>query len=239
MTQHPNPKRLNNRYILLVYMILLWTCPVAAGHAQSAEVLQWELNIRYLEHLDSTETYSDQAILFVGSSSIRLWSTLAEDMAPFEVIQRGYGGAKLSDLVYYAERIIYPHSCRAIVVFVANDIVGNNQDKSPAEVTALVKELLEIIRGRMPGVPVFYIATTPTPSRWQAWSRIREANKLISDLCRYEENTWFIETEQYYLDEDGQPRPELFRGDMLHLNADGYRIWTGIIRSELWKGFGN
>jgi len=227
------------RSIILFNTILLWTCTLATGYSQSSEVLQWEADIRNFEHLDSTETYTDQAILFVGSSSIRLWSTLAEDMAPFEVIQRGYGGAKLSDLVYYAERIIYPHPCRAIVLFVANDIVGNSQDKSPDEVASLVKELLGIIRRRMPEVQVFYISTTPTPSRWQAWPQIRQANRLIGDLCSTEKNTWFIETEQDYLDKNGQPRPELFREDMLHLNADGYRIWTGIIRSDLWKGFGN
>ena len=230
---------MNKRTIILIQTVLLWAGSLAACYAQSAEILQWEPDIRNFEHLDSMETYSGQAILFVGSSSIRLWSTLAQDMAPFEVIQRGYGGARLSDLVYYAERIIYPHPCRAIVLFVANDIVGNSQDKSPAEVASLAKELFGIIRRRMPEVPVFYIATTPTPSRWEAWPKIREANRLISDLCNQEGNAYFIETEQEYLDKNGQPMPELFREDRLHMNADGYRIWTGIIRSVFWKGFGN
>lgn len=222
----------------MINTVLIWISSIIAGYSQPPDVLQWEDDIRNFEHLDSTEVYSGEAILFVGSSSIRLWTTLAGDMAPYEVIQRGYGGAKLSDLVYYAERIIYPHPCRAIIIFVANDIVGDEDDKSPAEVRSLVIELLEIIRLKMPEVPVFYIATTPTALRWKVWPQIREANGLIRELCNTSRNTFFIDTENAYLDENGQPREELFLGDRLHMNAEGYRIWTSIIRSELWKGLG-
>ena len=205
----------------------------------SEEILQWEPDIRRFEHLDSTETYSGDAILFVGSSSIRLWTSLAEDMEPFPIIQRGYGGAKLSDLEYYAERIIYPHECRAVVLFVANDIVGNDADKTPDEVAALAGNILSIIRRKMPSVPVFYIATTPTPLRWEVWPQISAANDKIKAIYNASENACFIETDFAYLDDQRLPRKELFRDDQLHLNGQGYRIWTGIIKAALKKVLGD
>ena len=221
------------KHILIFNVLLIWIFSTATAYQQITDNPRWEDDIRNFEHLDSTETYSDQAILFIGSSSIRLWSTLAEDMVPYEVIQRGYGGARLSDLVIYAERIIYPHPCRAIVLFVANDITGNEEDKSPLEVRELAKELFSIIRTKKENIPVFYIATTPTPLRWKVWPKISEANEGIKDFCEEKEHTYFIETATAFLGDDNIPKKELFREDSLHLNAAGYKVWSGIIRREL------
>ncbi len=152
--------------------------------AQSPETDAWEKDIRKFEHLDSTETYPSDAVLFAGSSSIRLWSTLAGDMAPYPVIQRGYGGARLSDFSFFAKRIIYPHPCRAIVLFIANDITGSEADKTPEEVRDLFLDVLNTIREKFPDTPVFWIAITPTGLRWKAWPQIEKANMLIQEACK-------------------------------------------------------
>ena len=151
--------------------------------AQSPETDVWEKDIRKFEHLDSVETYPPNAVLFAGSSSIRLWSTLAGDMAPYPVIQRGYGGARLSDFSVFAGRIIYPHPCRAIVLFIANDITGSDADKTPEEVRDLFLNVLNTIREKFPDTPVFWIAITPTGLRWKAWPEIEKANSLIQKAC--------------------------------------------------------
>jgi hypothetical protein len=222
------------RFVFLpLFLLAVLACSPLRLYQQLPEVISWEDDIRQLEHLDSIETYPENAILFAGSSSIRLWSTLAQDMAPYPVIQRGYGGAKLSDFAVYAERIIYPHSCSAMVFFIANDITGKEGDKSPEEVARLFSFVLKTVRKKYTDTPVFWIAITPTPLRWIAWPQIAEANKQIEQLCLHHKNTYFIHTEFAFLNDSQKPREELFLSDSLHLNAQGYTLWTELIRKEL------
>ncbi len=222
------------RFVFLpLLLVAVLACSPLRIYQQLPEVKSWEDDIRLLEHLDSIETHPENAILFAGSSSIRLWSTLSQDMDPYPVIQRGYGGAKLSDFAVYAERIIYPHSCSAIVLFIANDITGNEGDKSPEEVVRLFSHVLKTIRKKYKDTPVFWIAITPTPLRWNAWPQITEANKMIGQLCQQHKNTYFIRTELDFLNAAQLPREELFLPDSLHLNTQGYALWTKIIRKEL------
>ncbi len=142
--------------------------------------------------------YPADSILFMGSSSIRLWDTLARDMAPYPVIQRGYGGAKFQDLAVFAERIVDPHEFRAVVIFVANDIVGKDSDLKPEEVAALYKEVVATVREKDAESPVFLIAITPTKSRWQ---RGRRSESQCGDGggVRALENLAFHPTEDAFL----------------------------------------
>jgi hypothetical protein len=221
------------RSFILIALIILVSCVPLSKYRELPEVKAWESDIEKFEQLDISKSYPSDAILIAGSSSIRLWSTIGKDMMPYNVIQRGYGGAKLSDFAIYADRIIYPHPCQAIVIFIANDISGNENDKSPLEVSQLFRKTLYIIRRKFTDTPVFWISVTPTPSRWAVWPEIKEANGMIKDICESHKNTYFIDTEKYFLNSSGLPRTELFLDDKLHLNADGYAIWTGIIKNEL------
>jgi lysophospholipase L1-like esterase len=227
------------RYLLLLLLLAGISCSPIRNYRQLPAVKSWEGDIRKFEHLDSTENYRADAILFAGSSSILLWSSLAHDMAPYPVIQRGYGGAKLSDLAVYVKRIIYPHPCRAIVMFVANDITGNKDDKSPEEVARLFSFILKTIRKKFPNTPVFWIATTPTPLRWAVWPQIREAGTLIMKSCDRDKNAHYITTDFAFLNSSGLPRENLFRPDRLHLNDEGYAVWTEVIKKELKKVLGD
>ncbi len=168
--------------VLIIGFLYALICFPSQGQSPQTDV--WEKDIRRFEHLDSVEKYPANAVLFAGSSSIRLWSTLARDMAPYPVIQRGYGGAKLSDFSVFAGRIIYPHPCRAIVLFIANDITGSEADKTPEEVRDLFLNVLSTIRQKFPETPVFWIAITPTTLRWKAWPQIEKANMLIQKACK-------------------------------------------------------
>ncbi len=223
------------RYLLTFISVLIISCSPVRKYQSLPDVLAWEPDIQQFEKLDNSEIYPKNSILFTGSSSIRLWSDLAKDMAPYPVIQRGYGGAKLSDYVVYASRIIDPHPCKAIVIFIANDISASDQDKTPAEVAGLFRNLLRTIRKSHPETPVFWIAITPTASRWKVWPQIKKANSLIKDICDNQFNTYFIDTQFAFLNEVGQPIDELFRPDKLHLTEKGYAVWTKIIKDELKK----
>lgn len=223
--------------ILVIGLLYAFIC--FPSIAQSPETDIWGKDIRKFEHLDSVETYPANSVLFAGSSSIRLWTSLAGDMAPYPVIQRGYGGARLSDFSVFADRIIYPHPCRGIVLFVANDITGSEADKTPEEVCDLFLNVLNTIREKFPDTPVFWIAITPTALRWKAWPEIEKANILIQKACKRHKNTHFISTKNVFLNSSGLPKDELFRADRLHLNEEGYKVWTAVIKKELEKVIGD
>jgi len=223
------------RNLFLILLLLLFSCAPLSKYSDLPEVKAWESDIEKFEQLDISKSYPSDAILFAGSSSIRLWSSIGKDMLPYNVIQRGYGGAKLSDFAVYADRIIYPHDCQAIVIFIANDISGGENDKSPLEVSQLFKKSLYIIRRKFTDVPVFWISITPTPARWHVWPEIKEANEMIKKICEDHRNTYYIDTEKYFLTTSGLPKNELFVEDRLHLSSEGYSIWSGIIKNELNK----
>jgi hypothetical protein len=220
---------------LVIFLLInfLTGCSPVNKYADDPDVLKWEPDIVKFEELDKTLSYPDDAIMFAGSSSIRLWSTLNEDMKPYNVIQRGFGGSKLSDFIVYADRIFVPHKSSALVFFVANDITGGENDKSPQEVRNLFSIVHRKFRKANPEAAVFYIAITPSRRRWEAWPQIMEGNRLVSDWCENQKNTWFIRTDTAFLNSSGEPREELFIDDKLHLNPDGYKIWTRIIKGEL------
>jgi hypothetical protein len=224
-----------HKILLLFLSALIISCSPIRKYQKSPEVLTWEKDIQGFEQLDKSETYSPNAILFAGSSSIRLWSTLAQDMYPYPVIQRGFGGSKLSDFAVYSDRIISPHPCKAIVIFIANDITGNDQDKRPEEVAALFHYVLKVIRKSHPETPVFWVAVTPTELRWKVWPEIQKAGSLIKKVCESQKNSYFIRTDFAFLNEQGLPVKEYFKSDKLHLTEKGYKVWTDIIKKAIMK----
>ena len=225
--------------LLCLALILAITFGLAASESVDVEqyraeaVKRWEKEVEKLEARDEVENHPDDSILFVGSSSIRRWEAITTDMAPYHPIQRGFGGSKWSDVAVFAERLITPHKFRGVVFFVANDIVGGEGDKTPEQVARLFAYVLGKVREHNPTVPVFFIAVTPTPRRWKAWSQSKAANTAVRLVCNRSENTYFIGTESIFLDEAGKPRPELFVEDQLHQNRNGYILWAAAIKSHL------
>lgn len=200
---------------------------------------KWEKDIAALEKLDKTEVADEKSILFLGSSSIRRWESIAQDMEPWTVVRRGYGGAKFSDLVFFTERLMAAHSPRAVVVYVGNDITGNEKtDKKPDEVVKLFSQVVGDIHRKKADAEIFVIGITPSPKRFVAWSTIQQANDSLKEFCSQNKRLHYIETAASYLTQDRQPRPELYVEDKLHQNADGYKIWSGLIRKELESVFG-
>lgn len=225
------------RIVLIFLTVLcLWSCSsviTISKYENDPDVLQWEKDIQEFERRDATETDPKNAILFAGSSSIRLWSSIAQDLYPYPVIQRGYGGAKFSDFAVYCKRIVYPHQFRALVIFIANDITGGETDKDPEELLKLFQYVVKQVQAVNKSEPIFFIQITPTNSRWKAWDKITTANNLIKNYCSQKEGLHFIETADQFIGSDGKPRQELFIEDQLHLNEEGYKIWSSIIRKKL------
>jgi hypothetical protein len=229
------------RYLFFV-IFLFFSCSPLKKYELTGK--KWEDEIKKLEVLDKKETYSNQAVLFIGSSSIRLWKSIEEDLDTYEPIKRGYGGAHYYDIIHFTNRLVSPHKVKAIAIFVANDITGKenginnqtvNRDLSPKEVLRLVKFVTKEIRKSHEKVPIFFIETTPTSKRWKVWDKISKANDLIENYTSKYENLYYINTRSFYIGSDGMPNDSLFVKDKLHLNREGYKLWGKIIKENFDK----
>jgi hypothetical protein len=194
---------------------------------------KWDAEVRKLEALDASEHGTADSILLLGSSSIRLWETAAEDLAPYHVIRRGYGGARYCDLAVFVKRLMKAHQFRAALVFVGNDVTGGDADKTPEEIISLVGNIRQALRTHQPDADVFLVEITPTEKRFHVWKEIRAVNVALREFCLTTSRTHFIPTAEYYLTPERQPRAELFRADRLHQNADGYKLWSRLIKRNL------
>ena len=106
-------------------------------------------------------------------------------------------------------------------------------DLSPKEVKKLFRYNYKLIRSIHKYVPIFLIETTPTPKRWKVWNKILQANKKLERFCKQVPNLYFISTRDKFIGADGLPIQSLFLNDELHLNVDGYKLWSSVIKSKL------
>jgi lysophospholipase L1-like esterase len=216
-----------------------WRLLEEATKAASDDPLVWEDAIAAFEAEDRECPPPKRAFLFVGSSSIRLWSSLAEDMAPLPVIRRGFGGARMHDVLHYADRIILPYGdTRAVVVFVGtNDVNVADSPEEAIAAVAVIRDgftaLVDRIHAARPTLPVFWIDITPSRFSWDKIAAVDAANAAIAEICAARPHVRCIATREAFLDENGEPNQDLFRFDGLHLNGDGYARWTEIIKPRL------
>ncbi|MBN1192684.1 MAG: hypothetical protein JXA36_03190 [Coriobacteriia bacterium] len=193
----------------------------------------WEHSVRRLERLDRENLPEPGAIVFIGSSSFTLWSSLENDMLPLRVLNRGFGGALLQDVINHADRIVAPLVPSAVVVFAGtNDMAGRNP-ATPDYVKDRFSELVRILRAIEPDVLIFYVAITPSAAHWDLWPIAREANTKIKALVATDSRARFIDLGPALLTSDGTPDSTLYRSDKLHPSKAGYTVWTKEIRSVL------
>jgi len=230
-------------FFLVVKSSALWlglaVCLESPITKYEAGAAKWEDEVAALIQSDSVEIADSDDILFLGSSSIRLWKSIKQDMAPWTAVSRGYGGAKFSDLAIYTQRLIAAHYPRAIVIFAGNDISSDTDLKTPEEIVVLVNHITTTIHNQFPNVEIFFVGITPTSSRWNLWPEISAANLAIKEYCNSKASTHFISTARSYLNEQGMPRDELFEKDRLHQNGEGYALWSSIIKRDLGNVFQN
>ncbi|MGA7306679.1 MAG: SGNH/GDSL hydrolase family protein [Rhodothermales bacterium] len=194
---------------------------------------RFEADIRAFEKADSTSAYPDSSIIFYGSSSIRMWhDSLASDMAPLPVLGRGFGGSTMIDAVKYADRVLIPNKPRAIVLYEGDNDIGAF-DVAPGRVTELFEAFAAKIHAAMPETQIYFLTIKPSPSRWDHWPQMNEANQMIHAVCDADPLLHYVDVASVMLGEDGMPKKDIFREDMLHMNRKGYALWTEVIRKAL------
>ena len=180
---------------------------------------------------DAQQPPPKHGIVFVGSSSIRFWETLAQDFPGKPVINRGFGGSEVRDSTWYADRIVIPYAPRQVVLYAGdNDL---NSGRSPEQVRDDVVAFVTRIRAALPEARIGYLSIKPSPSRAQLLPAIVRANQLIKQALAKVPRTDYIDIYTPMLDATGKPRPELFREDMLHMKPEGYALWRKAVAPVL------
>lgn len=220
------------RTLLILGAILISTClvPRPCRADQKNDFARWEKAITALEKEDKTKPPPKNGIVFVGSSSIRLWD-LKKSFPDLDVSNRGFGGSQIADSVHFADRLVVKHAPRLVVFYAGDNDIGSG--KSPEKVAADFGDFVRAIHKDLPRTKIVFLSIKPSMLRWNQWSKMQKANALIETECKNDERLVFVDMSKGMLGKDGKPRKELFQADGLHLNAKGYELWTSLLRPHL------
>lgn len=202
-----------------------------------ADVAFFEPEIQAFLEADAEHPPAPGQIVFFGSSSIRFWSTLEQDMAPLPVLNRGFGGAHLSHLIYNAPRVVIPYAPRAVVVYAGDNDIGAG--KSAETVVADFEALVVLLRASLPEVDVWFLSIKPSRLRASLWPEMAKANARIRALAEADPRLHYLDVGTVLLGSDGEPSADFFRFDGLHLNAAGYAAWTKVVKPVLLDAYGS
>lgn len=211
----------------LTYLILLF----CTYHASAQDPLRWEETIRKYEKRDSLNPAEEGANLFVGSSSIAMWQDVADYFPESYVLNRGFGGSHFSDLIHYADRIIYPYKPATIFIYEGDNDIAAGEKIS--DIINEARQLREMIHKNLPGVKVIFISPKPSVARWELEKQYIKLNKKLKQYADKTPDTEFADVWYPALDENGEVFKDIFLEDNLHMNAKGYKIWQKVLAPHL------
>jgi lysophospholipase L1-like esterase len=216
--------------VLLLLLMASISAPNAIAVTADPDPLRFQKEIRRFSWQDAKNSYPEQAILFIGSSSVYAWKT-AQAFPRLPVINRGFGGSQISDLNYYFEVVVSRYHPAKIVCYCGENDIAENKEKG--QILTDFKDFSSRIRKVLPETELIFLAIKPNPLRWNMWQKMAEMNRVIKDYCEGSDLCIFLDTATPLLNTGGQPDKRLFAGDGLHLNEAGYAIWNQILTPYL------
>ncbi|MFP3594685.1 GDSL-type esterase/lipase family protein [Chryseobacterium sp. SIMBA_038] len=212
-------KKMLSAFLLLTFALFF---------SQEKKPMYWQ-DIQNFKKLDQENAPPKDAILLVGSSSFTKWTDVANYFPDKTIINRGFGGSRLTDLNYYANDLLSPYQPKQIIVYCGENDFADNHKLKAKEVVNRYKTFYKKIREKFPNIEVDYISIKYSPSRESLWPQMKEANKKIAAFMKKEPNAEFIDITKAMEDANGNVRKELFVEDMLHMTPEGYQIWTKVM----------
>lgn len=213
----------------IAYLIIS-ALTVNSIHAQHAPFFN---EIQQFKKQDSASFPPKNAIVFVGSSSFRKWQDVQSYFPGYTIINRGFGGSVLPDVIRYANDIIIPYHPKQVLVYCGDNDLASSDTITPAIVASRFKQLFNIIRAKLPATTITYVSIKPSPSRYRLMAKMIDANKKIETFLKSQKNTSFIDVFHPMLLDNGKAIPSIFLEDSLHMNAKGYAIWKKAIEPKL------
>ncbi|MEO6723355.1 MAG: GDSL-type esterase/lipase family protein [Ferruginibacter sp.] len=220
-------KRLINTLVSLLLVLNVM-------QAQETKPPFWN-DIQRFKSRDSASAPDKNAILFVGSSSFTKWTDVQDYFPGYKIINRGFGGSSLPDVIRYADDIIFSYEPKQIVIYCGENDLAVSDTVTSQLVFERFKILFEMIRAKMPSVPIAFVSLKPSPSRERLWPKMIEANSMIKDYLKTKKHTAFIDVYHSMFNKDGSVMKDIFIEDNLHMNKKGYAIWQPIIKQYLVK----
>ncbi len=222
-----------NKYISTLLICFVFSSNIILAQQTTSH---FESTFIEFEQEDQKIGYNSNTIIFTGSSSIKMWKTLKEDMAPMDVINRGFGGSTIPEVTAIAGRILLPHHPKIMVFYCGENDLANDHTKPDLALKSF-KLFYDYMQENMPKTKVFFIAIKPSISRVKYWDKMKKANQLIEKFIDEKNNYFFIDTATLMLDENGNVLQDIFIKDNLHMNAKGYAIWTKEIKPILERHY--
>ena len=201
-----------------VVMFFLFLAVFAAGGNSSAQQPAFYDEIQAFKKLDSAEKPAKNSILFVGSSSFRMWTSIKEDFRMHSVINRGFGGSSLVDVIRYVDEIIFPYKPAQVVIYCGENDLAASDTVTSQIVFERFQNLFTMIRKQLPDAAVAFVSIKPSPSRAHLLPKVIAANNLIRDFLKGQQKAAFIDVFSAMIDQQGNPKPDLFIDDKLHMN---------------------
>lgn len=221
------------RLLLRRPLSVLLGCVLVAGPALAAEpaVVRWQPSLSAFAAADAARRPEAGGVLFVGSSSIRMWSRLADDFPQAQVLNRGFGGSTMADCAALVGQLVLPYRPRQVLVYAGDNDLA--EGRTPQQVLESFQAFVQAVRAQLPGVRIGYIAVKPSPARVQLLAQARETNRLLADWLAGLPDASYIDVHTPMLDGEGRPRAELYGPDGLHMNAEGYALWRRLIATHV------
>ena len=207
-------------------LLLVSSVAAFAGEVSQARINKWEPAIQEFERQDAEAAFAPNGIVFVGSSSVRRWD-LQKWFPGLPVLNRGFGGSRISDVNHFLDRVVLKYKPKTIVLYAGdNDIAGG---RSAKRVVEDFREFCVGVYKELPEAKILFVAIKPCPKRWHLADVLKEANAEIAKLCQSNDRLIYVDVWTPMLTSRGEPRPELFAKDNLHLNAAGYELWAKLL----------
>lgn len=229
------------RTILTIFTVLALTSINMPGFGQDtgpggekeyASPEHFEEDIKNFEASDRKQYPPKDAIVCIGSSSMRGWhGTIHTDLAPLTLIARGFGGSTMNDALYYADRIVLPYKPRAIVIYEGDNDIA--QGISPEKIADTFRKFVDKVHTQLPQCRIYVLSIKPSINRWHLWPAMKKANRLIEAECAKDKRLIFIDVSSAMLNNGGTPLKNIFQTDDLHMNREGYIIWRNTVRPVL------
>ena len=199
------------------------------GNAQDPKRFQSRINELTTDSALATNKNCDY--LFVGSSSIVMWKNVQDYFPDKKVVNHGFGGSEMSDLLFYLHDIVIPFNPKVIFIYEGDNDLGNNE--SIDNIYKEMNEVISIIKKELPGIEIFIISPKPSIARWDKHENYEKLNAIFKEFCSKTEDVYFIDVWNPVIQNDGQLRKDIFIEDGLHLNETGYQIWYEIIQNSI------
>ena len=217
-----------------IFLVAFFANAVLLLHAQQEPYPFWN-DIRSFRQQDSVQAPPANAILFVGSSSFTMWKDVQDYFPGYIIINRGFGGSTLPDVIRYASDVIYPYKPKQVVIYCGENDLASSDSITARDVFERFKILYAMIRNEFKNIPIAYISMKPSPSRQKLFPKMIAGNNMIKDFLKKKKHSAFIDVYSKMLNSDGTPMEDIFLEDKLHMNKNGYAIWQKEIQPFLIK----